>query len=260
MPEADEAGAGSHPIRVGTLNIRNTADRWRERRELLSAQLADLCPDVIGLQELRRWPSQTRWITRRLNESLGAEPPYRYHSTGKTGLWGLWEGIALLSRLPILERGSLDLRGQHRVANWVRVRVADGAILEIHNAHLSSRDQGLRDRQARLVLDHMASRGEFPKLLVGDLNAVPTSSTLRLLAQRLRSAYALVHGEEPARTWPTPLRPDAGSGSVIDYVLVDDHVEVVDAWLAFDHPAPTDPTLFASDHFGIAATLRVRRS
>lgn len=260
MPEADEAGAGSPRIRVGTLNIRNTADRWRERRELLSAQLTDLCPDVIALQELRRWPSQTRWITRRLNQSLGAWPPYRYHSTGKTGLWALWEGIALLSRLPILERGSLDLRGQHRVANWARVGLADGAILEVHNAHLSSRDQALRDRQARLVLDHMASRGEFPKLLVGDLNAVPTSSTLRLLGRRLRSAYALVHGEEPATTWPTPLRPDAGSGSVIDYVLVDDHVEVVDAWLTFDHPAPTDPTLFASDHFGIAATLRIRRS
>ncbi|MBW3547415.1 MAG: endonuclease/exonuclease/phosphatase family protein [Actinobacteria bacterium] len=245
-------------IRVGTLNVRNTADRWRERRELLVAQLAELRPDVIGLQELRRWPSQIRWITRRLNQSLPLESPYGYHATGKVGPWGLWEGIAVLTRLPMVERGSLDLEGEHRVANWVRVRLPGSAVLEVHNAHLSSRDEKMRDKQARLIIDHLATRGEIPTLLVGDLNAGPVSSTLRLLGERLRSAYALFHGEEPKKTWPTALRPVVANGSVIDYVLVDDHLEVVDAWLTFDRPASTDPTLFPSDHFGIAATIRLR--
>ncbi|CAN5163093.1 hypothetical protein BH24ACT1_BH24ACT1_10280 [soil metagenome] len=258
MPDADGAGLGRPCVRIGTLNIRNTSDRWRERRGLLVAQLSELRPDVICLQELRRWPSQTRWITRHLNESLWAEPAYLYHSTGKTGLWGLWEGIAVLTRLPILERGSLDLQGEHRVANWVGVRLPDGTILDIYNAHLASRDEALRDRQARLVIDHMAARGEIPKLVVGDLNAGPTSSTLRLLGERFRSAYALVHGEEPSKTWPTPLRPGGGRGSVIDYVLVDDHVEVVGAELTFDRASSTDSTLVASDHFGIVATVTVR--
>lgn len=257
MPEADGAGPSSPGLRIGTLNVRNTSDRWRERRQLLVAQLAEICPDVIGVQELRRWPSQTKWIARRLNESLRGGPPYVYHSTGKTGLWGLWEGISVLSRLPVVERGFLDLGGEHRVANWVRVGLVDGALLEIHNVHLASRDRALRDRQARLIIDHMAAGGDIPKLVVGDLNAGPTSSTLRLLGERLRSAYRLVHGEEPAKTWPTGLRPAVERGSVIDYVLVDDHVEVVDAWLTFDRSAPTDPTLFPSDHFGIAATVRV---
>ena len=245
-------------LRVGTLNVRNTADRWRERRELLVAQLAELRPDVVGLQELRRRPSQVRWITRRLNQALRLEPPYRYHATGKTGLWGLWEGIAVLTRLPMVERGSLDLAGAHRVANWVRVRLPGGAVLEVHNAHLSSRDEELRDRQARLILDHLATRERVPTLLVGDLNAGPASSTLRLLGEQLRSAYALCHGQEPRKTWPTGLRPGVANGSVIDYVLVDHDLEVVDAWLTFDRPASTDATLFPSDHFGIAATIRVR--
>jgi endonuclease/exonuclease/phosphatase family metal-dependent hydrolase len=79
-----------------------------------------------------------------------------------------------------------------------------------------------------------------------------------VLGERLRSAFALVHGVEPAKTWPTPLRSGAGRGSVIDYVLVDEHVEVVDAWLTFDEASSTDPTLVASDHFGVAATVTVR--
>ncbi|MBW3651682.1 MAG: endonuclease/exonuclease/phosphatase family protein [Actinobacteria bacterium] len=256
MSDVDEPS--SPRLRIATLNVRNTADRWRERRELLVAQLAELRPDVIGVQELRRRPSQVRWITRHLNQSLALEPPYRYHSTGKAGLWGLWEGIALLSRLPIVARGSLDLGGEHRVANWVRVRLLDGTILEVHNAHLSSRDEGLRDKQARLIIDHLATRGEAPTLLVGDLNAGPTSPTLRVLGERLRCAYTLANGEEPTKTWPTALRPGITHGRVIDYVLVDDRLEVLDAWLTFDRPASTDPTLFPSDHLGIAATVRVR--
>ncbi len=254
---ATRAGASSPRLRIATLNVRNTADRWRQRRELVLAQLGELAPDVIGVQELRRWPSQTEWITRRLNQSLPAGPPYLYHSAAKTGLWGLWEGIAVLSRLPVVERGSLDLRGQHRVANWVRVRLVDGSLLEVYNAHLSSGDEALRDSQARLIMDHMATQPEIPKLVVGDLNARPASSTLRVLGEQLRSAYALVHGQEPTKTWSTPLRPGVGRASVIDYVLVDDHVEVLDAWLTFDRPAPSDPTLFPSDHYGVAATVRL---
>ena len=103
----------------------------------------------------------------------------------------------------------------------------------------------------------MAGRDDIPKVLVGDLNAGPTSSTLRLLGERFRSAHAIAHGEDPAKTWPTPLRPGVGTGSVIDYVLVDHSVEVLGAELTFDRAAPTDPTLFASDHFGIAATVTV---
>ena len=151
----------------------------------------------------------------------------------------------------------MDLHGQHRVANWVRVRLPDGQHLEIHHAHLAAGDPVARDRQAGLLLDHMAGRDDIPKVLVGDLNAGPTSSTLRLLGERLRSAHAVAHGEDPAKTWPTPLRPGVGTGSVIDYVLVDHSVEVLGAELTFDRAAPTDPTLFASDHFGIAATVTV---
>ena len=163
----------------------------------------------------------------------------------------------MLTSLPIVEQGSVDLHGQHRVANWVRVRLPDGQHLEIYHAHLAAGDPVARDRQAGLLMDHMAGRDDIAKVLIGDLNAGPASSTLRLLGERLRSAHAIAHGKDPARTWPTPLRPGPGAGSVIDYVLVDDHVEVLDAELTFDRAAPTDPTLFASDHFGIAATVAV---
>ncbi|HEX5590549.1 MAG TPA: hypothetical protein VFX65_09695, partial [Candidatus Limnocylindrales bacterium] len=36
---------------VGTLNLRNIADRWPERLPLLLADMAALQPDLLGLQE-----------------------------------------------------------------------------------------------------------------------------------------------------------------------------------------------------------------
>ena len=35
-------------LRVGTLNLRNTSDRWPERRPLLFEQLSALAPDLLG--------------------------------------------------------------------------------------------------------------------------------------------------------------------------------------------------------------------
>jgi endonuclease/exonuclease/phosphatase family metal-dependent hydrolase len=65
-----------------------------------------------------------------------------------------------------------------------------------------------------------------------------------------------VHGCEPDRTVPTPLRAGAtGAGSVLDYILVNDQVEVAGAWLAFDE---AEGAICASDHYGLVADLRLR--
>ena len=38
-------------LTIGTLNLRNIADRWEERLPLLLADMAALQPDLLGLQE-----------------------------------------------------------------------------------------------------------------------------------------------------------------------------------------------------------------
>ena len=62
------------------------------------------------------------------------------------------------------------------------------------------------------------ARPPLPAILMGDLNARPGSPTIELLSRRLRSAHFVVHGHEPTRTVPTPLRRSAtGEGSVLDF-------------------------------------------
>jgi endonuclease/exonuclease/phosphatase family metal-dependent hydrolase len=244
-------------IRVATLNCRNTADNWRKRSRLLIDQLVELDPDVIGLQELRHFPSQGGWIAR--EAGWRARQPLWLYPAYKTGLWWFWEGIAILTRFPILERETLKLAGQNRVANFTRVRLPAGGVLDFYNTHLTSAGAETKKAQAKAILEWMASRPGTPQVLVGDFNAAPSSPAIRFVLESLRSAHAVAYGTEPPRTVPTPLRrtADPSHGVVMDYILVNDRVAVQDAWLTFDRPAPGDPQLYPSDHFGVAATLTV---
>ncbi|MDP1804952.1 MAG: endonuclease/exonuclease/phosphatase family protein [Acidimicrobiales bacterium] len=239
-------------MRIATLNLRNTSDRWPARRALLVRQLVALAPDVIAVQELRMVPDQARWITGEVARRSGGRLVYRACRRPKTGAAGLWEGIGVLSRLPVVSTGWLDLRADRRVAQRVTVR-GSGGTLDVYNAHLGLGGEVLRSAQAQLLIEWMDGRRPGPAVLMGDLNARPGSPTIELLSRRFRSAHVAVHGCEPPFTVPTPLRVGAaGVGSVLDYVFVNDLVEVAGAKLAFDE---IDGPLCASDHYGLVADV-----
>ncbi len=251
-------------VRVGTLNLRNTSDRWKERAPLLIEQLVALRPDVIGLQEVRVPAKQARWIVDQVNDRIeDDEPTYRFYQTDKTGLAGRLEGIAVMSRLPILEKDWLDLGGGSRVAQRVRVALPSGVAFDFYNTHLHhSRDADeLRLEQAACILGWLDEHASGPQVVVGDFNAQPSAPPVQFMTERLRSAHAAVHGREPDRTAPTPLSDQWGEpGHVIDYIFVNELIDVRESWVTFDKVAAADERICASDHYGLAADIAVRES
>lgn len=250
-------------IRVGTLNLRHNADRWERRALLLVQQLVALDLDAIGLQEVHVPSGQGAWIVTQVNGRCGQDSrPYSLYQSNKTGLARWREGIAVITRLPIIEKERLDLRGGNRVAQRVRLRLPTDVTIDFYNTHLHhERDATeLRREQASRLRDWMVQRSGGPQVLVGDLNAEPAAAPVRLLKERLRSAYAAAHGREPDRTAPTPLHEgwENVRGHVIDYILVSDAVEVHEASVAFDHADAADPLLYASDHYGLVARISPR--
>lgn len=250
-------------IRVGTLNLRNTSDRWPERYQLIVDQLAELGPDIIGLQELRRPSLQRHLLLRGANLTRQEHsPPYQLYPAWKTGVRRFWEGIAILTELPV-ERSEWIPIGNERIAQRVRLRLRDGSSLDVYNTHLHHSVAGalLRVNQIERVLAWMHRESHLPQVLVGDLNALPDSAAIALASRYLRSAYAIHHGHEPTNTVPAPVHRRYGEddeAGVIDFILVNDHVEVLDAWITFDRVHPDDDRLSASDHFGLAASVSVR--
>jgi endonuclease/exonuclease/phosphatase family metal-dependent hydrolase len=247
-------------LHVATLNILNLADRWAERLPLILADMAALQPDLLGLQECVYVMQQDRLI--------GAAGDARY---GVVRGWaGRPEyGNALLVREPLVaaEEDRLDL-GLDRAAHRAVIALPGGTsvlVVVTHLHHLGP-DEALRDEQARQLLEWPATaRPTDAQIIMGDFNADPAEPAVaRMRTSGFRSAYAEANGSDPAVTWPSGLQAPAmdtdGSPECLDYIWIRGAVRVASARLAFDRPASDDPTLYPSDHLGIAAHLEIGAS
>jgi endonuclease/exonuclease/phosphatase family metal-dependent hydrolase len=246
---------------IATLNIRNLADRWEERLPLLLADMAALQPDLIGLQEVV-YPMQQ-------DRLLGAAGEGRYEAF--RGWAGRPEyGNSLLARSPLtasdLERLDLELDLElERAAHRVRLVLPGGTRLVFAVTHLHHLvpDAELRDRQVVRLIEWLEQSPAHDALIVvGDFNAAPTEpACARMRAAGFRSAFAEANGAEPEVTWPSGLQAPAmdtrGVPGCLDYLWLRGAIAVDDARLVFDRPAVGDPTLYPSDHVGIAAHVRV---
>jgi endonuclease/exonuclease/phosphatase family metal-dependent hydrolase len=242
---------------VATLNIRNLADRWEERLPLLLADMAALQPDLIGLNEVV-YPLQQ-------DRLLGAAGEGRYDA--RRAWAGRPEyGNSLLVKAPLAAEAveRLDLDAGRSALRSV-IALPGGARLAFVATHLHHvpAEEGLRDRQVSGLLAWLATAPAHDALVVaGDFNAEPHEpAAARMRDAGFASAYALANGEDPAVTWPSGLQAEAmdtdGDPGCLDYLWVRGSIRVEDARLAFDRPAVGDPTLYPSDHLGIAAHVVV---
>jgi endonuclease/exonuclease/phosphatase family metal-dependent hydrolase len=246
-------------MRIITLNLRHNQDRWDERLPLVVDCLHREQADVVGLQEVCLPIQQAHIIADALN-AQSTDQPYGVWVEPKWGSEADVEGIAILSRLPVLEHERLELPQGERVAQRIAVEV-DGVRVNIANTHLHHRpieDESIRLPQMHALLDWMFSRVPQRWLLTGDMNALPDSSTIAAANERLKSAYFSVHGEHPI-TFPAPLAAAVRTDfrACIDHIFFDAALGVTGARIIGDETPPDDPTLSASDHLGLSADIVV---
>ena len=261
-------------LRVATVNILNDLSRWGERRTLLARGLDALALDLIALQEVTDplGTSTAHWLA----GELGG---YSVHVCPKMGWGRSREGIAVLSRLPVEGHELLDLRGQQRTAQFVSLRVGRHAVVLVNGHYYwPVGAHSAQVKQVGLVLDRIESFDPGTAIIVcGDFNATPNCRSIALMRRAFVSAHQACHGREPDSTCPTPLisggkvRRAMTSGlfrlfsispgdiwrGTLDYLFVSPGIRVVDCSVILDGPSPGDPTLYASDHFGLAATLEI---
>lgn len=239
-------------IRVLTLNLRYNNDRWQERLPLILDTLVTESPDVIGLQEVCLPIQQAEVIANALN----ARTEHLYSVfTGQK--WGedLDEGIAMLSRLPVRAYEHTNLPETSRLAQRLRVMV-DGQLVDVVNTHLHHRpwfEETIRLPQMQHLLRWMFQReGDYRWILMGDMNAPPTSSTIQAAVQHLTSVLPT-----DTITFPAPLRASEYPSNLalqLDYILYDvSRLRLVNAAVIARQTHLQDSTLSASDHFGVAA-------
>ncbi len=248
---------------VATINVRGRHDRWRRRRELLVAQIVDRAPDLISLQELSLPIRQGHWLRSQINFRLSGSgnAPYRLiQRRRRHPLRGYYEGVGILSKLPVVAHDYVNLGYQGRVAVRANVELPNGQLLDFVAVHLhpSPVDQEARQDQVMLLTGWLNERNPVPaQIIAGDFNETPGRLAIRQVKQTYRSAYAEDHGREPLATFPTALvqRADDWSGC-LDYIFLSKAVGPVRACSLWCHrAAPDDDTLYPSDHVGLVAEL-----
>jgi endonuclease/exonuclease/phosphatase family metal-dependent hydrolase len=232
------------------------------RRELIAAQLVELKPDVLALNEVCLPLQTARWLQGVAKDRMGIEYAL-VQQTKVNGLAGV-EAEALLTRFPIMETGNLDYQARDMVALVARI-VIDGEPIDIYVTHLyrSIGDDSLRLYQVQQLLAWIDSRRDVTASIVcGDFNATLDKPSAALMATRFRQT-------QTAPTAFTPLAESDGKVShpkwsrmdrCIDYIWIAGNLKIIESGVCFDKASPDDASLWPSDHAGVWADLEIANS
>lgn len=267
-------------LRVVTLNIWNRLGPWDDRKHLIRQGMERWRPDLMGLQEVLRLRTGSGALDQasELAEGLSYEVAYAEgHEVGS----GLSFGNALLSRYPILAQARHELPGAEATghARSVLHAVVDAPCGKVHVfvTHLSYRlhEGSVRLEQARFIADLVRAEvpvrgGDYPPILMGDLNAEPDSDEIRYLTGLATVGGQSVYfadvwrycGSDPGHTFD-PRNAYAAEvhepARRIDYILVRGpdmkrRGKPLEARVIYDEP---EDGVWPSDHFGVMAELSV---
>jgi endonuclease/exonuclease/phosphatase family metal-dependent hydrolase len=204
--------------------------------------IKDAGPDVVCLQEVDRGLPRTGGLDfpALLAEKLGMqaffEPNYRFD--------GGEYGNALLTRLPVAGHHNQALPNPVNAEprGCLTVTVSwNGLAIDVKNTHLGLNGQE-RLAQAEAIV---ATLGDTPVILAGDMNENLTAPAMQRLTVRLKDT--LVKGENT----PTGTVPSTAPRRRIDYILTSSLLEPASSTIFRN-----DATAVASDHLPYRVVLR----
>ena len=211
-------------LSVATFNLRNTTDRYDERKQLLLDTLADVDFHVCGLQEVRFEPSACHGLMDQVGELISAHPnhlsayraplhtPY-LSSDDKFRI----DGNCILvnaDKVDVISHSALELstaRTAHRIVFQLKGE-APSKICSYTNVHLHHQleavDENIRLDQITRTLAWIDALDKEQRVAIsflgGDFNAPPHEKAYSCILQsHFRSLYSQFHGSEPALTFPT---------------------------------------------------------
>lgn len=263
-------------LRVVTINMWGLSRPLEARLHLAKKQLAALDLDAVCIQEVKQLTG-AKTTAHAIAEHLGFEVTYRVATPGDAGAE---EGLAILSRFPILETRVTELpESRETIGRILLSAQIDHPVAPVwlHTTHHHyALDDGLaRERQVVAVDDVIREIGENPQILCGDFNAIADSDEIRFLRGLTTLAGRRTHyqdawerskpGADPGITWASdnphtqPLR-FLDIDRRIDYVFVtsrrkDGRGRVLDSQVVLDRRDGDGNC--ASDHYGVLADVVV---
>ncbi len=200
------------PLRVLTYNIhhsRGTDNKLNPKRiaEVIKKTKADL----VALQEVDV-NTKRSGITNQ-PEILSKLTGFHHRFAKAIDFQGGQYGVAILSRFPITRSSAIPLPAspghEKRAILFITIKLPDQSQLTFASTHLDhTRDPANRIAQTQTIIKNLPPK--VPLILAGDLNAIPTSKSVKLITNHLKNATA----KKPLATFPSS-KPNRQ----IDYIL-----------------------------------------
>ena len=283
-------------IRAASYNIRcettesDSANNWSTRKGELVTLVKSIAPDVIGFQEVRsgqykylqdEFQGYTFVGVMRDSSSNSEATPVAFR---KERFTLLESGTFWLSATPevVGSKAWGDGIGESilpRICTWALLKdVASGGVFCFACTHLDHREDKFRLAGMQLILSRLAKflDSGVPVVLVGDMNALETESSMLAATEKLQDAM-LVSKFEPTGPWRTlcgfswvdeevactnalsgysateRTANTATLGKRIDYIFTTKGVEVESFTIRND--ARPGMRYYPSDHYPVAADL-----
>lgn len=239
-------------MKIITLNLRFTADRWQERFPMIVDLLHTEQPDIVGLQEVALKVQQAHLIQGALNY-LNPTHSYKLRVANDTFDPPILAN-AMLSRHPVIDHERLTLPENFRIAHRITIQHQKHtlSIINTHLHHKPYSDESIRLPQMQAIICWIENHNHDNIILMGDMNARPESDTIHYAKQRFRSTFETANGAEPDCTFPTPLIEKDFQSRTLDYIFYSGNaLTVKHSKLVANQHHPDDPTLYPSDHYGI---------
>ena len=247
-------------LRIVTQNIWGRYNRWQERAEAIGRNMDDLAVDIVCIQE-----SDPEHFEHPGSHGFRRFPHASYAASDDGSLTPRPLGLAIFSRLPLLDTGKVDI-GPEREASIPWMRIVQYATLEtpsrhsltVFNAHLYL-SEGQKETGINACLELM-QRAQFAgrtHWLTGDFN-IDLDRQPEYLAELERQGYVDLwtakNGSETGYTYPHHLDQAHAhriDGHFTQRVNLD---RVVSVSLVNAEPVD-DGRLLLSDHVGVMATI-----
>lgn len=245
----------------------NRGNRWNTRRELVTRAIRASGASVIGVQELT--PPMREDLLANLKE-------YRIYGTGRSRMGrGEYSAVILrnsdfevryydtfwLSRHPDVQGSRAPFSPFPRVCTVCEAYCRKwGCPVRIFNTHLCHLNPAARMLSVRVILRFMQyvdQKEKMPTILMGDMNARPSSRPIRYLSQNpdggphLTPVFPGGQGRGPDGTYHG--FHGGEHGRTIDYIFVTDDIRVVRAYV----DASNEKGKYPSDHYPLVAELQL---
>ena len=262
---------------IGTYNIRNTTDRYSERKESLKDTIEQKNCDIIGLQEVSiTVDDQTEFLNKdnkyEVIKSAG-QIPFKFSNPSLPNCFNL-DGNAIFIKKSFLndyiatyDSKTLNLSG-YRTAQLVKFITKCNSEFIFINTHLHHLVEDINFRTSQIEqifnwIDYLFPAYKNPIIFVGDFNMCPheTDNYNMFSKHKFYSSFKKAHGQEPLKTFPTGIKCDTmdeGDDMTLDYIWIkdqgfdnDNSISVVKESVSIfgDKCVNGDTTLYPSDHY-----------